>query len=272
MRAIDISPSVIRDLSTLGPFFAIDTHPPSSPALAPWREMKELVSDPTVLRERVREVRVHLAAGTRQAIEMVPSRVAASVTQLGLTARVISPVLAITLATGQVPDIDLGYLRWQPILGGAFPLSIQTPLAIEQSPHEGADKDDECDAERRADMLATWILDGPVRDLVEATRPMSVSELTLWSNVASAVHGAASVIATARPSWARPASRIVSSLLDRPPLVGASTVTPDGRFRRRGCCLIYRAAPGGTGQVCGDCVLSGTTSGAATRVRSPRRS
>jgi hypothetical protein len=69
------------------------------------------------------------------------------------------------------------------------------------------------------------------------------------------------MIAATRPSWAPSARAAASLLLDQSPLRGTSTVTHDGRFRRRSCCLIYRAASSATIPVCGDCVLTGQRRG-----------
>lgn len=238
----------IGGLAALGPLFALDTHPPSSPVAEPWRPMRELVTDPAVLRERVAGVRGYLAAAGGRAPEAVPLRAAASVTQLGLVARLISPVLALAVTTGQVLDFDLARLRWQPVLGNAFPLSvsaavIDNPGARDRKP------------EQVATTLARRVLDGAVRETVEATRPLAVSARILWGNAASAVHGAASVIATALPGQAERSQSLVSTLLRLPPLRGTGIRTPQGAFRRRSCCLIYQAAPGASGRVCGDCVL-----------------
>jgi hypothetical protein len=180
--------------------------------------MRELVDDPTVLADRVHAVRTHLAAG--RPADAVELRVAASVTHLGLTARLISPALA----TDAVPDLDLRTTWWQPMLGGPFPLSIADTTA-------GLDQ----------------LLDGPLTTLVTITRPFGVSDQILWGNVASALHGAAAMIGER-------ANDAVDQLMSRPRLRGTGTST-DGRFRRRTCCLIYRAAPGRDGAVCGDCVL-----------------
>jgi ferric iron reductase protein FhuF len=130
------------------------------------------------------------------------------------------------------------------VVGGAIPLSVR--------PAEGAAEED---PERLAATVAARVLDGPVRELTEATLAFSVSDQVLWGNVASAANGAATMIDSAGPSWAGRAHAIITALLARPPLRGTSTVT-GGRFRRRSCCLIYRAAPGAAGPVCGDCVLA----------------
>jgi ferric iron reductase protein FhuF len=105
-------------------------------------------------------------------------------------------------------------------------------------------------------LLARRVLEGPVRDLLEVTRALSVSPQVLWGNVASALNGAASMITASQPAWTNRARVITSLLLDQPPLRDTASASADGRFRRRSCCLIYRAAPNAAGVVCGDCVLS----------------
>jgi hypothetical protein len=248
-----VRPAVLDGLAALGPFFAVDVHPAFSAVAAPWHAMSELVDDPAVLRNRARAVRAHLAAAAEKASEAVPLRVGASVTHLGLVARLVSPALAVAVATGEVLNLDLRCTRWQPSLG-AFPLSVQilTPMetgsGLRGQPRE---------PDQLAAVLASMVIDGPVRELVTATRSLSVSPRVLWGNVASAVNGAASVIATTRPSWAPRARALGSLLLDQAPLRGTSTRTPDGQFRRRSCCLIYRAARHPIDPVCGDCILGG---------------
>ncbi len=51
-------------------------------------------------------------------------RVAASVTHLGVAARLISPVLGMAVLLGRVPRMDPAEVRWQPVLGGPLPLSL----------------------------------------------------------------------------------------------------------------------------------------------------
>lgn len=244
---------LVDDLAVLGPFFTLHTHLPSTPVTEPWQAMHELVTDPDVLQGRVAGVRAHLAAAGAQPVDAVPLRVAASVTQMGLVARLISPALALALATGQVPDLDLTQLRWQPVLGGAFPLSL--PAAADTNPATST-AGDPPGWEQVATALAGRVLDGPVRQIVDATRPFSVSTRILWGNTASAVHGAAAMITAARPAWTAPTRTLTALLLSRPPLHDTSTRTADGTFRRRSCCLIYQAAPGSAGPLCGDCILS----------------
>ena len=84
---------------------------------------------------------------------------------------------------------------------------------------------------------------------------MSVSPIVLQGNIASAVNAAAAMIARARPDLATQAATLRSALLSAPELAGTWTSSAEG-FRRRSCCLIYRAAPAATSAVCGDCILN----------------
>lgn len=234
--------ALLDEVAGLGPFFAVGSHTAGSAVTEPWRRMSELVDGSDVLLGRVLEVRGRLAAGGGQPPEAVETRVAASVTHLGVVSRLVSPALAMAVLGAVVPDLALAATRWQPVLGGPVPLSVQAPL-----PRPTGDL---------PARLADQVLDGPVRELGEAFRQLSVSGQVLWGNVASAVNGATTMIVKARPEHAGGVRALAAWLLAHPPLRDTSTVTPDGRFRRRSCCLIYRAAPNAAGAVCGDCVLA----------------
>ena len=245
--------TALRDLAAFGPFFAVDTHVPGSVPPEPWHSMNELVKNPNALTDRIDAVRAGLAAASKQSPETVEFRVAASVTHLGLIARLISPALALAITTGELLKVDLENTRWQPMLGGAFPLSV--PLCTHTINYDTKSK-----PERIADYLAIRVLNGPVRDLVQATRSLSVSPHTLWGNVASVVNTATSMIEICQPSLARRSRAIVTSLLSQSPLHHTSIPTTNGTFRRRSCCLIYRVTPIPTTAVCGDCILSSDSS------------
>ncbi|WJY36444.1 (2Fe-2S)-binding protein [Streptomyces sp. P9-2B-2] len=245
-------------LAALGPFCAFETHPEGSELTPPWRTLSELTEEGNgALRERVASVRASLAANYGSPPEAVESRVAASVAHLGLMARVISPALGLATLHG-LPSrpLTLGDLRWRSSLSGAFPLSLPreavTPAAAEDVQH-GYDPGSDT---RPVSALADDLLTGPVHDLVATFAPFSVSQHILWGNVASAVNGAATGITAAAPSLAHPAHATALTFLQHPRLRNTHTLNPhNARFTRRSCCLIYRAAPGGTGAVCGDCVL-----------------
>ncbi|HJP73887.1 MAG TPA: hypothetical protein VJ914_06445 [Pseudonocardiaceae bacterium] len=204
-----------------GPFFAVHEHQQGAAPVAPWRPLRELVDQPGVLAERIAAIQAYLARGGGR-----PAwRVAASVTHLGLVARLVSPTLGVAVRTGGFPALDLGEVWWQPELGGTFPLSAH------YAPGGSAEA----------------LVDGPLRTLTEA---FDVSEKVLWGNVASAINGAATMLAGDR------ATALAGELLDTPLLRGASSRRADGRFQRRSCCLIYLAAASpDRNAVCGDCVL-----------------
>lgn len=220
----------MNELTGLGPFFAVDTHAAGEPA-GPWRPLSEVLDDGPVLRDRVAQNRAHLGG------DVVEERVAASIAHLGLAARIISPALGLAAAIGAVPDYSAAW--WQPTLGGAFPLSL---------PEKPPVSDDVAGA------FAERVLRGPLARLDSAVARFSLAENVRRGNVASALNGAVTVLRAERPQWTAKVSAIVVALEELPELAGTST-RENGRFRRRSCCLFYRAAPDRDGPKCGDCVL-----------------
>jgi FhuF-like iron-sulfur protein len=232
--------AVIEEVTALGPFFAVSTHPAGAPPGRPWQPMTA-----ALLAERAAGVRAYLAAAGGQPPEAVELRVAASVAHLGLAARLVSPALAAAVLHGRLLGCELGLLRWQPGLGGPVPLSL--PDDALHPPSSAPD--------RLAEALAHRLLDGPLAELATHMGALGVSAHILLGNTASAVNGAATALAAARPELGSGARAFAALLLDRPPLRPQSGRAPDGAFRRRSCCLIYRAAPGRRGALCGDCAL-----------------
>ncbi|MDT0454840.1 (2Fe-2S)-binding protein [Streptomyces sp. DSM 41527] len=276
-----------EQVAALGPFFAFETHPAASELTSPWRTLSEVAQEESgVLRERVTAVRTSLAARSGRPAEAVELRVAASVAHLGLVARILSPMLGLTALHGlRLPSRPptLHDLRWHSGLGGAFPLSLpretvaslatgsalcgsdsasddgarasaRTRTPADAYAYASADADTDTDAD--ADSVEN-LLDGPIRELVDAAASFSVSPRILWGNVASAVNGAAAGVVSAAPALARPAHTAALLFLSRPQLQDTHTLNArNGRFQRRSCCLIYRAAPNASGALCGDCVLA----------------
>jgi hypothetical protein len=241
----DLAARHAAQLAQLGPYFAVDIHPPGPPRPTPWRPLSTLLDSPEDLLQRVAEVRVALAADRPP--DAVEFRVAASVTHLGVAARLISPVLGAAVLLGRVPRLDPAEVGWQPVLGGPLPLSLPASALAGSGDRPGAGQ--------LAGELRQSLLLGPVRVLTEITAAMSVSPIVLHGNIASAVNAAAAMIAAARPDLATQAATIASALLSTPELAGTWTSSAEG-FRRRSCCLIYRAAPAATSAVCGDCILN----------------
>ena len=76
-------------------------------------------------------------------------------------------------------------------------------------------------------------------------------------NVASALGGAAGMLAAGRPELAGTTRTLLSTLLRAEPLRGAASLDGAGRLHLRSCCLIYRTAGAARPEnLCGDCVLS----------------
>lgn len=231
------APAVLERVAGLGPFFAFDVHPADSAASAPWQPLAELLRPGSpAFTQRVAAVRAFLAAGGGRDPEELEERVAASVAHLGLVSRLISPVLGCTAVLGWTPSIDPEHTRWQPELGGTFPLSLREDAFREPAP-------------------LSAVVEQLLRPLEAMASPMSVSAHILRGNVASALNGAAQAAAHSPSPDAGRLRSVAAELLDHAYLAGTFT-RRDERFRRRSCCLIYRAAPGRAGALCGDCVLA----------------
>jgi FhuF 2Fe-2S C-terminal domain len=228
---------LLADLAALGPYFAVDVHRPASPLRPPWQPLDALIGSPDALAGRIGEVRERLAVAAGCPAAAVEFRVAASIAQLGLCARLLSPALG-AAAAGRALPVDVGQARWVPALGGPFRLSLPEDAVAAGAGPAGA-----------AALLA-----GPITQIVRAVEAMAVSPLVLWGNVASAVNGAATMIAAARPDLAGPAAGIAAAMLANPALTGTYQGRPLRGFRRRNCCLIYRLSPERRAY-CGDCVL-----------------
>ena len=238
---------LLADLAALGPYFAVEVHRPGSPLRPPWQSLGELTVSPGALAGRIGEVRERLAAAAGYPDAAVEFRVAASIAQLGLCARLLSPAIG-AAATGRTLPVDVGQARWVPALGGPFRLSLPEAAVPEAAVPEAA-------VAAEASTAATdALLAGPITQIVRAVEAMAVSPRVLWGNVASAINGAAAMIAAARPDLAGPAAEAAAAMLAHPVLTGTFQGRPLQGFRRRNCCLIYRLSPERPAY-CGDCVL-----------------
>ncbi|GAA2571864.1 MULTISPECIES: (2Fe-2S)-binding protein [Streptomyces] len=174
------------------------------------------------------------------------ARVAASVAQQGLAARLWSVTLACAALYGRVPDLAPELLRWDPDAGAPDDLWL-----AEVRPLPG-------DTATVADVVLTAHL-APLTAAVH-TR-YGVATGLLWGNAASALAGAGRELdrrarRDGRTDTAAHARSLTAGLLAHPLLAatGDLTATPAGiSFRRRSCCLYYRVPGAG---VCGDCCFS----------------
>jgi FhuF 2Fe-2S C-terminal domain len=234
-----------------GPYFALEPWADD----AGWRPASLLITDPAVLSERVTHARNVLAG--RAGIEPadVAERVGASIVFLGLAARLVSPSLGAAVLGGVVPDLTLDGLWWRPVDGGPWPLA-RGPAAGWPLGSTAAARNLDAAARLLSEHCVQGLV-GPVADAFATEFRLSV--LVLRGNIASALAGAAGMLAAAFPDRAEVAAQLVARILALEPLRGTGElVQPDAaqprRFLvRRSCCLFYRVPGGGT---CGDCVLT----------------
>ena len=217
------------ELAALGPFFAAHTHDGDDVPTAPWQTVRGLL-DPRVLDSRVARVRTALARG--ESPESVERRVAASVNQLGLVARLIAPMIAITALTSGRAAVVPDECWWQDQLGGPFPLSMM--LREHEHPID------------------------PIYGVIEALTMTTIGTYgvparTAWGNIASAANSAAHMIERSRPDSGQRARAAADRILTDP-RVEAGILRSGPNFRRSSCCLIYQLI-NDTSSTCGDCIL-----------------
>jgi hypothetical protein len=166
-------------------------------------------------------------------------RIAASVAQQGLAARLWSVTLGCAARYDAIPDLAPEHLRWDPDAGAPDDLWLS---AVRPLPADPAS-------------VAGVVLHGHLEPLATALRAhYRLAPGLLRGNAASALAGAARQLG----HWARlhgderAAARtrsLTAALLSHPLLAGALTA----ELRRRSCCLYYRVPGGG---VCGDCCFT----------------
>jgi hypothetical protein len=233
-----------------GPYFVLEPWP-GGPA---WLPLSALGSDPAVLAERVGHARAALARNAGAAPRQIQERVAASIVFLGLAARLVSPALAAAVLGGVVPDLTMNDLWWRPAASGPLPLAAGPAPGTEVGDLSAGPQ-----LSAAAALLSQRCVQGLAGPLLDAFgTQFRVSPQVLWGNVASALAGAAGMLAEGFPARAQAAGQLTAAILRQGPLRGTGElVQPDAavarRFLvRRSCCLFYRVPGGGT---CGDCVL-----------------
>ncbi|MES5817858.1 (2Fe-2S)-binding protein [Streptomyces sp. RG80] len=179
---------------------------------------------------------------TRDALRAPEPRIAASVAQQGLAARLWSAALGCAVLYGRIPDLDARLVRWD--ADGSAPDDLWL-TEVRPLPGDAA-------------TLAEAVLEGHLEPLAAALRTRyRVATGLLRGNAASALAGAARQL----EGWARAHGRsdaaartraLTAELFTHPLLTGTGTLTGTA-FRRRSCCLYYRVPGGG---VCGDCCFA----------------
>ncbi|MEV4228357.1 (2Fe-2S)-binding protein [Streptomyces bobili] len=237
---MDLDPQLAA-LRPLGGFFALRTTPPTGAGREAARPLSTLArayaaapagahSDPLGLR----------IAKVLRALRAPEPRVAASVAQQGLAARLWSVALGCAVLYDRQPDLGPGLLRWDP--EGSAPDDLWLTEVRVCGPAD-------------AETLAATVLHGHLEPLAAALSARHrLAPGLLRGNAASALAGAARQLdawarAHDRPDAAARSRVLTAQLLAHPLLAGTGTLTGTA-FRRRSCCLYYRVPGGG---VCGDC-------------------
>jgi len=213
-----------------------------------------LIDDPAALSERVGYARGVLAIRAGIASGAVEERVAASVVFGGLVSRLVSPQLGAAVLGGVVPDLTMADLWWQPAGDGGWRLAA--------GPAGGAEVGALAEGEQvrsAAGLMAERIraLTAPVTAAFATS--FRLSGQVLRGNVASALAGAAAVLAGSCQARAQAAYRLTAQILALEPWRGTGEFASSGpggsrlQFIRQSCCLLYRVPGAGT---CGDCVLT----------------
>ncbi|MFJ4578329.1 (2Fe-2S)-binding protein [Streptomyces echinatus] len=239
---MDLDPGLAA-LRPLGGFFVLRTAPGTAAAgAAPWR-LPALADGyagaaPDVHRDPV----ASRVAAVGQRLRTREVRVAASIAQQGLAARLWSAALGCAVLYGRLPDLDPRLLRWDVLATAPDDLWL---TELRPLPGDAA-------------ALTGMVLHGHLEPLAATLRARyGVAAGLLWGNAGSAL------AATARElgRWARVHGRtdvaartraLTGELFDHP-LLSATGVRTGTAFRRRSCCLYYRVPGGG---LCGDCCLT----------------
>ncbi|MFI1018497.1 (2Fe-2S)-binding protein [Streptomyces sp. NPDC020965] len=221
----------LRELSALGGFFALRTEAPAGTGGEGVPLARVYGGDLAPLTHRVDIVAARHTPPER--------RVAASIAQLGLAARLWSIALGAAALYGEVPDLDPARLYWSPdrtspddlVFTGSHTLP-GTAAGIREAVRE------------------THLL--PLAEVLR--RDTRISRQLLRGNEGSALAGAVRQIgewgrAEGRSEVVDRAGALAAELFAHPALAG----TVHGpAMRRNSCCLYYRAPRGG---LCGDCVF-----------------
>ncbi|MEV7283463.1 (2Fe-2S)-binding protein [Streptomyces sp. NPDC093252] len=164
-------------------------------------------------------------------------RVGVSIAHLGHAARLWSPALACALLHGIVLDL-ISVQRADD--GPGLRLARPSGWYADQLPDPVAALGDQVAAPLRA---------------FAAGLDIKVAPRLLDGNSGSALAEAARALLAAHPERRAGLTALAGELLAREPLAGTGRFTgPDLAFRRRSCCLYYRAPAGAK---CGDCCLGG---------------
>ncbi|MER5493581.1 (2Fe-2S)-binding protein [Streptomyces sp. NPDC002454] len=179
----------------------------------------------------------HLVAAVAARHRSEELRVAVSIAHLGHAARLWSPVLACAVLHGIVPELSA-------LQHSDRDATLRLPRAAGRYA---------APLPRLADQLHDAVVTGRL-EVLRAGLPAKVAPRLLDGNSASALVEAGRAVLVARPEARGRLVPLVERLLSTGRLAGTGTITGDDlAFRRRSCCLYYRAPAGAK---CGDCGLA----------------
>jgi ferric iron reductase protein FhuF len=232
----------LRRAGEVGPYFALESSPSDG-----WLPLSVLLTDRAVLADRVRLVRATIASGSGLAPEQVQERACASIHFLALASRLLAPALGAAALCATVPWAEPDDVSWCPVDGGPIPMSWAraTGAAVRSAAEAAA-------------LIDSGVLSRLVAPLVQSfAATFRLSGQVLWGNAASALAGAATMVATSGRATALDPVDIVTACMGTGALAGTgayrATVAGRSAFRRANCCLFYRIPGAG---LCGDCVLA----------------
>jgi hypothetical protein len=227
----------LRLASAVGPYFAVALRLDERE----WLPFTRLL-EPEVLRDNVATVQRVLGERTGLSSADLDLRACASTHFLGLASRLVAPALGAACLGGQVPRLAPGDVHWLRVEGGPVPLAVSSiGGAAVISPGEAAGALHEGIVGPLLEPLATAFAE-----------TFSLSRQVLWGNVASALAGAATMLARSGAELLLDPVATAMACTVRGALAEMGDWTEHG-FVRRNCCLFYKIPGGG---LCGDCVLA----------------
>ncbi len=232
----------LRRAAEVGPYFALDRSP-----AAGWLPLRVLLTDRGVLTDRVWLVRAAIASRAGLGAEQIEERACASIHFLALASRMLAPALGAAALCETVPDVDPDNVSWLPVDGGPIPMSWARANGTAVNT-----------AAEAAALIDSGILRRLVAPLAESfATTFRLSGQVLWGNAASALAGAATMLASSARSTPLDPVDVVAACVRAGALAGTgayeSTTVGSPVFRRANCCLFYRIPGAG---LCGDCVLT----------------
>jgi hypothetical protein len=234
--------TLLAHTARLGEYFAL---PGAGDRGGPrWHPLPSLLDEATI-RDLVDRTRQAITTAMKCDLNEVSVRLAASSFQVGIAARILSPLMGAAICYSAVPILNRESLRWRS--AGHAALFAADEIGFDEIGFVRVT--DPAEAARVIAESALSEIFIPLNEILASA--VSLSPKISWGNVASAANGAVTVLSMARPDLERAGRTLVQALLDTPLLSGTGTFDA-GAFARRSCCLFYQAPRSG---LCGDCVL-----------------